>query len=130
MSQRRSKYPAEFRRQALEKLKTCTNVSQLARDLGIRRKWLYEWRDAAEGEHPLEAEVESRGTAERQPGKPKPSPTAKEAQLERQLQQLQAVVARQAMDLDFFKGALQRIEGRRRKREQTSAAASTSKSSS
>jgi hypothetical protein len=43
--------------------------------------------------------------------------------------ELERLVARQALELDFFKGALQRIEERRRKREQTSATASTSKSS-
>jgi hypothetical protein len=37
-------------------------------------------------------------------------------------------VARQALELDFFKGALLRIEENRRKRRQTSGKPSTSKS--
>lgn len=35
------KYSPEFRRDALERMKAGTNVTQLARDLGIRRKFLY-----------------------------------------------------------------------------------------
>ena len=41
---------------------------------------------------------------------------------------LERLVARQALEIDFFKGALQRVEERRRKREETSGTASTSKS--
>jgi hypothetical protein len=41
---------------------------------------------------------------------------------------LEALVARQSLELDFFKGALQRIEEQRRKRDETSGAGSTSKS--
>jgi hypothetical protein len=41
---------------------------------------------------------------------------------------LERLVARQALELDFFKGALLRIEENRRKREQTSGRPSTSKS--
>jgi transposase-like protein len=49
MSQKWRKYSPEFRRDALEKMKTCANVTRLARELGIRRKWLYEWKDDAAG---------------------------------------------------------------------------------
>jgi hypothetical protein len=42
--------------------------------------------------------------------------------------ELEHLVARQALEIDFFKGALQRIEENRRRREQTSGAPSTSKS--
>ena len=43
------KYSPEFRAQALERLKSCDNVSGLARELKIPRKWLYVWRDRAAG---------------------------------------------------------------------------------
>ena len=42
----------EFRAQALERMKTCDNVTALARELGIRRKFLYYWRDQAMGRVP------------------------------------------------------------------------------
>jgi transposase-like protein len=109
MSQKWRKYSPEFRRDAVEKIKTCANVTQLARELGIRRKWLYQWKDDAAGGHlapPVEAD--SKG--------------------ERKVKDLEALVARQSLELDFFKGALQRIEEQRRKRGETSGPGSTSKS--
>jgi transposase len=119
MSQRWRKFPPEFRREALEKMKHCASVSELARQLGIRRKWLYEWKKAASaGPQPEPQEpVQS----------PQPAPRA-EQPLRRRIAELEALTARQSLELDFFKGALQRIEERRRKREQTSAAESTGKS--
>jgi len=109
MSQKWRKFSPEFRREALEKMKTCANVTQLARELGIRRKWLYRWKADAAG-----------ATAE-------PTLPA-EPQLQKKVKELEALVARQSLELDFFKGALQRVEERRRKREQTSGPGSTSKS--
>lgn len=108
MSQKWRKYSPEFRRDALEKMKTCANVTQLARELGIRRKWLYQWKEGAAGGQPPPVEADS-----------KP---------ERRWKDLEALVARQSLELDFFKGAFERIEQRRRKREQTSGPGSTSKS--
>jgi len=109
MSQKWRKFSPEFRRDALEKMRTCANVTQLARDLGIRRKWLYHWKEhSSDGQPAGPAEVDSQG--------------------ERKLKELEALVARQSLELDFFKGALQRIEERRRKRDETSEPGSTSKS--
>ena|ERR1700722_15077743 len=109
MSQKWRKYSPEFRRDALERMKACANVTELARELGIRRKWLYRWKeDAAAGSLATPAEADSKG--------------------ERKVKELEALVARQSLELDFFKGALQRIELRRRKRVETSEPGSTSKS--
>jgi transposase len=84
-------------------------VTQLARELGIRRKWLYQWKeDAVGGPAAAPAEADSKG--------------------ERRVKELEALVARQSLELDFFKGALQRIEQRRRKRDETSGPGSMSKS--
>jgi transposase-like protein len=89
-------------------MKTCANVTQLARELGIRRKWLYAWKDDAttQSAPPVEGATKS----------------------ERKVKELEALVARQSLELDFFKGALQRIEEQRRKRVETSGPGSTSKS--
>src|SRR5271157_4871234 len=100
MSQKWRKYSPEFRRAAVEKMKTCANVTQLARELGIRRKWLYAWKDEA--------------------ATPSAAPVQAAMKSERRVKELEALVARQSLELDFFKGALQRIEEQRRKREQTS----------
>lgn len=109
------KFSGEFRTQALERMKTCDNVTALARELGIRRKFLYHWRDQAMGRVP-----ESGSSL-------KPKPHVEERERKR-IAELERLVARQALEIDFFKGALQRVEELRRKREQTSGAASTSRS--
>jgi transposase len=95
-------------------MKTCESIAGLARELGVRRKWLYKWRDQAQG---IETPPGSRP--------PKPMPLEKDR---KRIAELEKLVARQALEIDFFKGALQRIEEQRRKREQTSGEASTSKS--
>ena len=97
-------------------MRTCDNIAGLARELGVRRKWLYKWRDQAQGK-------ESRRAS--RPAKPKPSGEEKHR---KRMAELEKLVAKQALEIDFFKRALQRIEEQRRKREQTSGAASTSKS--
>ncbi|QOY90031.1 transposase [Paludibaculum fermentans] len=115
------KYSPEFRRDALERMKAGTNVTQLARDLGIRRKFLYLWKDQAEQ---LAADLKRSGKAAR-PAEPE-SPA--EQKLRRKVESLELLVARQAQELDFFRGALQHIEERRRKREAISEVESTTKS--
>jgi hypothetical protein len=39
----------EFKRQAVERMKTCENTHELARELKIQRKLLYTWRYQFEG---------------------------------------------------------------------------------
>lgn len=121
MAQERRRYGPEFRRQALERMETCRNVSALARELGIRRKFLYQWRDqvmAASGEgRPMSAPpaVDASRDAERE-------------RLRRKVTELEQLAGRQAAELDFFKGALRRVEERRQRKGATGGAASTSRS--
>jgi transposase-like protein len=119
VSQRWQKFSPEFRRQAVEKMKGCDNVTALARELGIRRKWLYKWKKELAG-NPV-----SVPSTQAQPGR---RASVAEERLRKQVQQLESLVARQSQELDFFKGALQNIEKRGRPSDETSASASTSKS--
>lgn len=105
------KYSPEFRARALERLKSCDNVSSLARELKIPRKGLYLWRDRASDCADL--------------------PTAEDRERERlrkRVAELEQLVGRQAVELDFFKGALRRVEARRQNNDTSGGAASTSKS--
>src|SRR3954447_4523558 len=43
------RYTPEFKKKAVERLKGCTNVEALARELKVSRGILYLWRDKAEG---------------------------------------------------------------------------------
>ena len=124
MSQRWRKYSPEFRARALELLKSCSSVSGLARDLGIRRKWLYKWRNQA------------RAKAARTDGDAKsPAPVEavrepeKEA-LRQHVADLEGLVGRQTAEIDFFRRALRRVEDRRQSRGETGGEASTRKSES
>src|SRR6266568_701339 len=39
------RYPKEFRRMAVERLKKCDNIVALSRELGVHRRLLYKWRE-------------------------------------------------------------------------------------
>ena len=46
MAKRRvGRYPKEFRRMAVERLKACDNIVELSQELGVHRRLLYKWRD-------------------------------------------------------------------------------------
>ena len=107
---RKRKYSSKYRAQVLKKMVDCENVSALARELGIARKFLYLWRDEARA------------------AKTMPAADAEKEKLRKRVGELERLVGRQAAELDFFKGALQRVEGRRRRRTGTGDAASTNRS--
>ena len=101
------KYDEAFRQAALERMKTSQDVIALARELGVNRSQLYRWRNEALGHTPT----------------PRPDSWLQEKSEEgerRRIAELERLVARQALELDFFKGALLRIEENRRKRGRTS----------
>jgi hypothetical protein len=109
------KFDEGFRTTALERLKGCEYIAGLAKELSISRSQLYRIQRDALGRKP----------------EPKPESWLRERAEERQrrrIAELERLVARQALELDFFKGALLRIEESRRKRVANSGKPSTSKS--
>ena len=97
---------------AVERLKSSDNVVALSRELGVHRRLLYKWRDDSEPFHPGEAT----------PG------NSLESRLRKEIRQLQGVLADRVLELDFFKGALQKVEARRRNSSVTGEKASRTKS--
>jgi hypothetical protein len=96
-------------------MKTSEDITALARELKVNRVQMYRWRNESLGRVPVprsSAELEQK----------------REERQRRRIADLERLVARQALELDFFKGALLRIEENRRKRGQTSGRPSTSKS--
>ena len=89
------RYPEDFRRMAVERFKCCENIEWLAKELGVPRQTLYRWHEENE-----------RNTEE---GEPIPE-KSRESRLRREVRELKRLVAKQAVELDFFKGALQKIE--------------------
>jgi len=94
----------------VERLKSCDNIVALAQELGLHRRLLYKWRDQLE---PLEHGQE-------------PVPSTPEVR--QQVRQLKRLLAEKTMEIDFFKGALQKIEARRQRSSNSGEKTSTTKS--
>ena len=98
---------------AVERLKTCDNIVALSQELGVHRRLLYHWRDRGEA---LDGEEESA------PG------NSEELGLREENSQLKQALAEKTLELDFFRGALQKVEARRRQSGIGGEKASTTKS--
>ncbi len=48
------RYPNEFRRMAVQRLKSCENIVALSQELGVHRRLLYKWRDQLDPVEPRE----------------------------------------------------------------------------
>jgi transposase-like protein len=108
----------------LELLKSCSSVSGLARELGIRRKWLYEWRNQAQ------AKAAKAGEGVELPAPLEAVRDRESEALRLRVADLERLVGRQAAEIDFFKSALRRVEERRQRSGKTGGEASTRKSGS
>jgi len=107
------RYPKEFRRMAVERMKACDNIVELSQELGVLRGLLYKWRNQFD---PFE------------PGEESPPENSRESTLRKEISQLKRVLVDKMLDLDFFKGALQKVEARRQKSGISGEKASTTKS--
>ena len=114
MAKRRvGRYPDAFKRQVVERMRQCENVLALAAELGLDRRLLYKWRDQID---PVEQEAAL------------PPLNSREARLHKEVNQLKQALAEKTLEVDFFKGALQKVEARRQQRDSSGAPASTTKS--
>ena len=106
-----AKYTEEFRRQAVAQMKESDNVRALARKLGIDKRLLYDWRERA-------ADLrDQRSPAHRQ-----------ERKQENEINELKRLLAEKTLEVDFFKGALQKVAARRQASGERGEKASTTKS--
>lgn len=133
------KFSTEFRREAVARLKDCSSVTGLARELGIRRKWLYEWKKqfpelcggvAGKEESAGGGSRRSRRT-QQAPGEllvGDPGAAGEQRRLRERIGELERLTASQALEIDFFRGALRRVNERRAANEPSGAKASTVKS--
>jgi len=106
------KFSEGYRRYAVGRLKDCANVSKLCRELGISRQILYGWRDRFEREQDAKSEASQ----------------ATERQLRKEVLELKQALGEKTLQVDFFKGALQKVEALRQGTTVSGATASTSKS--
>ena len=100
----RRRYGDKFKREAVARMEESSNIAALARQLGIDVKMLYQWKWQQEGRptrKPLGLTTQA----------------AKWGDLEtlrRENEHLKRVLAEKALEVDFFKGALQQVKARRR----------------
>ncbi len=104
------KFPKAFWQMAVARLKSCDNISTLAKEFGVHRRLLYTWRDKLEA---LEPEAGS------------PPPSLREATLRKEIHTLKRVLADKTVEADFFKGALRTVKARRQRSSGSGGTAST-----
>jgi len=112
-------FSPEFKAAAVRRMQAGESPSELARAFKLRRKLLYEWRDAILKGRPLR-------TAGRPRKRPGEKPAARDA-MER-VRELEQLVGQLTLENRFFKGALQRIKQLRQRNARTGAAASLRRS--
>jgi hypothetical protein len=98
---------------AVERMRNSDNIGDLAKELGVGRRCLYKWQ--AKLDH-LE------------PGEEAPRMNSHESTYRQQVHRLKRLLAEKTLEVDFFKGALQKVEARRQKKGDTGEMASTTKS--
>ena len=111
------RHTVEFKRQVVERMKTAANINDLARELDLERKLLYTWKYQLEGRpEPLHANLAT--SAEER----------KEKKLQDEIAKLKSALAEKAMETDFFKSALVKVNQGRQERSATGGTASTTTS--
>ncbi len=137
------RFGRDFKLSALSRMAAGENVSALSRELNVRRKLLYEWRDAfrAGGEDALRSPgrpprgspvpgAESGGASglAGSPEGPPGGPPGELAAARQRIAALERKVGQQALEADFLDEALQLLEISRRPRVRTGARASSASS--
>ena len=118
------RFSREFKLAALARMEGGENVSALARELGVARKYLYQWRERfrlggpvalRERGRPKKAEMLTiaAGTADGLPPAskvmPPPGPRDELARSRRRIEELERKVGQQQLELDFFQRALRQV---------------------
>jgi|SRR5262245_2187095 len=98
---------------AVERLRSCDNIVALSKELGVHRRLLYKWRDELA---PFDEHAEAATGASPQ------------ATLRRKVHQLKRMLVDKTLEVDFFKGALQKVEARRQQTGRSGGQASTTRS--
>jgi len=99
----------EEKRQAVERMKICGH-SKLAKEMKVDRRQLYRWRAQLKR---LERGLSKDGGSKKD--------------IEQENRRLKEALATKVLEVEFFRGALRRIEARRRQSSGTGATAFTNK---
>ena len=107
---RKSRYSTEFKQDAVSRMgQGGKTVTALAEELGVRRKFLYLWRERLQ--------AGGKSALERGPGRPPgsksksvstpPAPSAAELRIA----ELERLLGRKQVELDFFKRTFEQVRG-------------------
>jgi transposase len=123
------RFSREFKMAALARMEAGENVSALSRELGVRRKCLYQWRERFRFGGPIalrsrgrptkaEAVAIEAGSYGALPAASAQMPPAAApdelARARRRIEELERKVGQQQVELDFFQRALQQVRQARR----------------
>ena len=97
----KAKYSMEFKRAAVDRLVAGEGGSDLARELGVLRKFLYLWKKQGRG---------SAGRPEAGPGPEESALQRENARLKKKVESLEQLAGRQSVSLDFFAPALRSMK--------------------
>jgi len=100
---RRRRYSEEFKRRVVKRMRVCKNIEGLGRELGLDVKMMYQWKWREEGRPTRKPQALTTQAAEQ----------GSLETLRRENAHLKRVLAEKALEVDFFKGALQQVEARR-----------------
>ena len=115
-----TKYSLEFKRDAVDRLLKGESGSVIARELNIRRKFLYDWRNKGFG---------STGVLKVQGIAGKVDPVQQQlAKKQQRIEELERLAGQQAAQLDFFAAALRAVKEPRPNNGASSGSGSTQRS--
>lgn len=106
------RFPDEFRSAAVQRVKNGEPISQVAREVDVHPQLLRGWVNVADVAACAKVAVAEFG----------------EVALRRENQQLKEALAEKVLEVDFFKGALQKVEARRQPNDEAGGTASTPRS--
>jgi len=108
MKKKAKSYSADFKQDAVRRMAQATTIIGLAKELGIRRKLLYQWRD--------QLRAGGRAALERRRGRPPGSksqtvspPVPSAADL--RIAELERLLGRKQLEVDFLKRAFEQVRG-------------------
>lgn len=108
MSKKTRSYSADFKQEAVRRMAQAKTITGLAKELGIRRTFLYQWRD--------QLRAGGRAGLERRRGRPPgsksqavspPRPDAAELRIA----ELERLLGRKQLEVDFLKRTFEQVRG-------------------
>ena len=108
MKKKARSYSVDFKQEAVRRMAQATTIIGLAKELGVRRKLLYQWRD--------QLRAGGRAGLERRRGRPPgsasqtvspPAPGAAESRIA----ELERVLGRKQLEVDFLRRAFEQVRG-------------------